>query len=67
VNSESAIGSAYFLTVDLATGAISGYGHYDDQLVRGDDDEWRFARRDVHFRWQSEAYKARTSTVTDAS
>jgi hypothetical protein len=67
VNGDSAIGSAYFLTVDLATGENSGYGHYDDQLVRGDDGEWRFARRHVHFHWQSEAYKARTATITEGS
>lgn len=65
VNGDSAISSAYFLTVDLATGENSGYGHYDDEVVCDDHGDWRFVRRQVYFHWQSEAYKARTATITD--
>ncbi|WP_395154708.1 nuclear transport factor 2 family protein [Ilumatobacter sp.] len=67
VNGDEAIGTAYFLTVDLATGQNSGYGHYDDQLQRDDDGEWRFVRRNVQFHWQSDAYKARTTAITQES
>src|SRR6056297_24520 len=66
VDGDTAVGSAYFLTVDLATGQNSSYGHYEDELIRGDDRNWRFRRRHIHFHWQSDAYKARTARVTEA-
>jgi 3-phenylpropionate/cinnamic acid dioxygenase small subunit len=66
VNGDEATGGAYFLTVDLATGENSGYGHYDDHMRRGDDGEWRFVRRHVQFHWQSDVYKARTTKITES-
>lgn len=55
--------SAYFFLVNIPDGAICGYGHYDDDMVRGADGEWRFQHRRITFLWQSEAYKARTSAI----
>jgi hypothetical protein len=64
IQGERAQASAYFFLVNLADGAICGYGHYDDDMVRGADGLWRFQHRRVTFLWQSEAYKARTTSIT---
>lgn len=63
VEGDTAQASAYFFLVNLADGAICGYGHYDDDMVRGADGGWRFQHRRITFLWQSEAYKARTAAI----
>lgn len=65
VSGDEATASAYFLTVDLTTGQNSGIGHYDDELVRDSEGDWRFVRRDIHFHWQSDAYRARAARIDE--
>lgn len=60
---DRAQASAYFFLVNIPDGAICGYGHYDDDMVRGADGEWRFQHRNITFLWQSEDYKARTTAI----
>lgn len=65
VDGDEGASTSYFLVVDLASGATAGYGHYDDQVRRGDDGVWRFVRRQVNFHWQSEEYRSHTAAVTN--
>jgi uncharacterized protein (TIGR02246 family) len=58
VNGDEARCEAYFLLIDLKTGATVAYGTYTDRPVRGDDDRWRFKERRVQFEWTSEEYAA---------
>lgn len=67
LDGDRATASAYFLTIDLATGQNSGCGEYEDELVRGDDGQWRFQRRNILFHWQSDAYKARAAKIGKAT
>ena len=64
VDGDAAVSTAYFLVVDLESGATAGYGHYDDKVRRGADGTWRFKRRQIDFHWQSEAYRTHTAATT---
>ena len=64
VDGDDAVSTAYFLVVDLESGATAGYGHYDDKVRRGADDTWRFKHRQIDFHWQSEAYRTHTAATT---
>ena len=66
VDGGDAVSTAYFLVVDLDSGETAGYGHYDDRVRRGADGAWRFVRRQIHFHWQSEAYRTHTAAVTSS-
>ncbi|MDA2989350.1 MAG: nuclear transport factor 2 family protein [Actinomycetota bacterium] len=65
IDGDRAVSTAYFLTVDLESGEISGYGDYDDELGCHNG-QWRFVRRLVRFHWQSDRYKARTEKITES-
>lgn len=67
VEGDRAISTAYFFVVDLESGATAGYGHYDDDVHQDADGIWRFARRQISFHWQSDAYRAHTASVTKPS
>ncbi|WP_395155376.1 nuclear transport factor 2 family protein [Ilumatobacter sp.] len=64
VSGDEAISSAYFTVMELSTGQTAGYGHYDDDVRRSADGQWRFARRQVVFHWQTEAERQQTAKVT---
>jgi hypothetical protein len=52
--------------LDPIAGAVAGFGHYNDDLVRGADGQWRFAHRRISFVWQSPSYKARADALKNA-
>lgn len=55
--------TSYFLVINPSTGAITGYGEYRDESIKGPDGMWRFQNRVVDFKWQSEENAARTAHV----
>lgn len=63
IHGGEAHATAYFFLFDLKDGACAGFGHYDDDLVRGSDGIWRFQHRRITFQFQSESYKARTNAI----
>jgi len=50
INGDTARGRAYWVLIsngnDGHKGALGGYGHYQDELIR-EDGAWRFARREI--------------------
>ena len=56
LSEASALCLCYMLLMDRETGMLSAYGQYDDQLVRCEDGEWRFARRRVTYLWTADSY-----------
>jgi hypothetical protein len=58
--------AAYFLVLDPGTGSVAGFGHYEDDLVRDEDDLWRFKHRRITFVWQTPSYKARADALKQA-
>ena len=55
--------ASYFLVINHETGAITGYGEYRDESIKGPDGVWRFRNRVVDFKWQSGENAARTARV----
>ena len=66
VEGGKAEAAAYFVVFDPTAGAVAGSGHYNDDLVRGTDGQWRFAHRRITYVWQSPSYKARADALKKA-
>jgi uncharacterized protein (TIGR02246 family) len=58
VDGDTARCRAYFLLVDVISGANVAFGNYRDQPVRCADGRWRWRERRVQFEWTSESYAA---------
>jgi uncharacterized protein (TIGR02246 family) len=58
VDGDIAHCEAYFVMLDLKTGAPVAYGTYTDTPVRCADGSWRWKSRHVQFNWASEEYLA---------